>query len=159
MFVLENFEIDALVQHKWLEQLSYPYKTDRKKCWYFLKAYPILVWKLDKKKFFTYVRWRYRNFKIWHPSKQTKSKNRRHFYISTFENLQLCFFVQNDSFTLKVLKMQFVFGWAIIRNIADWICNVPYRRLSQRQIAFLGPLEWMNLFGQKSKVVSFQKLI
>ena len=86
-------------------------------------------------------------------------KNGRHFFISTFENLQLCFFVQNDSFTLKVLKMQFVFGWAIIRNIADWICNVLYRRLSQRQIAFLGPLEWRNLFGQKSKVVSFQKLI
>ena len=30
---------------------------------------------------------------------------------------------------------------------------------SQRQIAFLGPLEWRNLFGQKSKVVSYQKLI
>ena len=55
--------------------------------------------------------------------------------------------------------MQFVFGWAIIRNIADWICNVPYRRLSQRQIAFLGPSEWRNLIGQKRKVVSFQKLI
>ena len=38
------------------------------------------------------------------------------------------------------------------------MCNVPYHRLSQRQIAFLGPLEWTNLFGQKSKVVSFQKL-
>ena len=47
----------------------------------------------------------------------------------------------------------------IIRNIADWICNVPYCRLSQRQIAFLGPLEYWNLFGQKSKVISFQKLI
>ena len=102
---------------------------------------------------------RYRNFKIWRPLKQTKSKNGRHFFISTFENLQLCFFVQKDSSTLKVLKMQFVFGWAIIRNIADWICNVPYRRLSQRQIAFLGPLEWRNLFGQKSKVVIYQKLI
>ena len=30
---------------------------------------------------------------------------------------------------------------------------------SQRQIAFLGPLEWKNLFGQKSKVVIYQKLI
>ena len=30
---------------------------------------------------------------------------------------------------------------------------------SQRQIAFLGPLEWRNLFGQKSKVVIYQKLI
>ena len=55
--------------------------------------------------------------------------------------------------------MQFVFGWAIIRNIADWICNVPYRRLSQGQIAILRPLEWRNLFGQKSKVVSYEKLV
>ena len=30
---------------------------------------------------------------------------------------------------------------------------------SQRQITFLGPLEWRNLFGQKSKVVIYQKLI
>ena len=31
--------------------------------------------------------------------------------------MQLCFFVQNDSSTLKVLKMQFVFDSAMIRNI------------------------------------------
>ena len=30
---------------------------------------------------------------------------------------------------------------------------------SQTQIVFLGPLEWRNLFGQKSKVVIYQKLI
>ena len=36
-------------------------------------------------------------------------------------------------------------------------CSLSW--LSQRQIAFLGPLEWMNHFGQKSEVVSFQKLI
>ena len=30
---------------------------------------------------------------------------------------------------------------------------------SQRQIAFLGPLEWRNLFGQKSKVVNYEKLV
>ena len=119
----------------------------------------ILVGKNQKTKYFPSPLLRYRNFKIWRPLKQTKTKNGRHFFISTFENLQLCFFVQNDSSTLKVLKMQFVFGWAIIRNMADWICNVPYCRLSQRQIAFLGSLEWMNHFGQKSKVVSFQKLV
>ena len=48
--------------------------------------------------------------KKWHPQRQTKSKNGRHFPIPTFNNLQLCFFVQKDSTTLKVLKMQFVFG-------------------------------------------------
>ena len=32
--------------------------------------------------------------------------------------MQLCFFVQKDSSTLKVLKKQFLFGWALIRNIA-----------------------------------------
>ena len=31
--------------------------------------------------------------------------------------------------------------------------------LSQRQIAFLGPLEWRNLFGPKDKVSSYQKLV
>ena len=31
--------------------------------------------------------------------------------------------------------------------------------MAQKQIAFLGPLEWWNLFEQKSKVVSFQKLL
>ena len=46
-----------------------------------------------------------------------------------------------------------------IRDIAYSICDIPYHRLSQRQIAFLGPLEWRNLFGQKSKVVIYQKLI
>ena len=119
----------------------------------------ILVRKNEKNKYLPQPLLRYRNFKIWRPLKQTKSKNGRHFFISTFENLQLCFFVQKDSSTLKVLKMQFVFGWAIIRNIADWICNVPYRRLSQRQITFLGPLEWLNLFWTKNKVVYFQKMI
>ena len=39
------------------------------------------------------------------------------------------------------------------------VCIVCFSVCSQRQIAFLGPLEWRNLFGQKSKVVSFQKLI
>ena len=31
--------------------------------------------------------------------------------------------------------------------------------LSQRQIAFLGPLEWRNLFGPKDKVSSYEKLV
>ena len=74
---------------------------------------------------------RYRNFKIWCPLKQTKSKNGRHFFISTFENLQLCFFVQKGSSTLKVLKMQFVFGWAY-----DSICNVPYYGSAKDKLHF-----------------------
>ena len=88
----------------------------------------ILVGKNQKNKYFPSPLLRYHNFKIWRPLKQTKSKNGCHFIISTFENLQLCFFVQKDSSSLKVLKMQFVFGSSMIRNIADWICNVPYRR-------------------------------
>ena len=55
----------------------------------------------------------------WRPLNQTKTKNKRHFFIPTFKVIQLCFFVQNDSFTLKVLKTQFIFGWAMIRKIAD----------------------------------------
>ena len=119
----------------------------------------ILVGKNQKNKYFPQPLLRYRNFKIWRPLKQTKSKNGRHFFISTFENLQLCFFVQNDSFTLKVLKMQFVFGWAYDKGHCIFNLQCSLLWLSQRQIAFLGPLEWRNLFGQKSKVVSFQKLI
>ena len=62
----------------------------------------------------------------WHSLKQTKSKIRHHFWGPTFHDKELCFLVQKDSFTLKVLKTQFVLGWAMIRNIADWMCNVPY---------------------------------
>ena len=68
------------------------------------------IWK--RKKFSVDGLLRYRNFKIWRPLKQTKSKNGHHFFISTFDNLQLCFLVQKGSCTLKVLEMQFVFGWA-----------------------------------------------
>ena len=39
---------------------------------------------------------------------------------------ELCYFSPSDIFSLKALKAQFVFGWAVIRNIADWICNVFY---------------------------------
>ena len=125
----------------------------------FLKHFSITnnIWK--RKIFSVDGLLRYRNFKIWRPLKQTKSKNGCHFFISTFENLQLCFFVQKDSSTLKVLKMQFVFGWAYDKGHCIFNLQCSLLWLSQRQIAFLGPLEWMNLFGQKSKVASFQKLI
>ena len=119
----------------------------------------MLVGKNQKNKYFTSPLLIYRNFKILRPLKQTKSKNGRHFIISTFENLQLCFFVQNDSFILKVLKMLVEFGWAYDKGHCIFILQCSLLWLSQRQIAFLGPLEWTNLFGQKSKVVSFQKLI
>ena len=36
-------------------------------------------------------------------------------------------------------------------------CHLSW--LSQRQIAFLGPLEWRNLFGPKDKVSSHEKLV
>ena len=106
--------------------------------------------KTKKTKYFPPPILRYRNFKIWHPLKQTKSKNGRHFIISTFEKLQLCFFVQKDSDTLKVLKMQFVFGWAYDKGHCIFNLQCSLLWLSRRQIAFLGPLEWRNLFGQKT---------
>ena len=57
---------------------------------------------------------------------------------------------------LKVLKMQFVFGWdyenLVKMNNAARLWSI-FLSLSQRQISFLRPLEWRNLFGQKSKVV------
>ena len=44
----------------------------------------------------------------WRPLKQTKTKNGHHFRRLTFKVIQLCCLAQNDSFTLKVLKSQFV---------------------------------------------------
>ena len=51
---------------------------------------------------------RYGYFKKWCPLKQTKTKNGHHFRRLTFKDIQLCCLAQNDSFTLKVLKLQFV---------------------------------------------------
>ena len=120
---------------------------------------PYTGWEKSKNKYFLQPLLRYHNFKIWHPFKQTKSKNGHHFFLSTFENLQLWFFVKKDSFTLKVLKMQFVFGWAYHKGHCMFNLQCSLSWLRQRQIEFLGTLEWMNHFGQKSKVVSFQKLV
>ena len=72
----------------------------------------------------------------WHPLKQTKTKNKRHFFIPTFKVIQLCFFVQNDSFTLKILKTQLIFGWAMIRKIADWMFNVSYHGSAKDKLRF-----------------------
>ena len=40
-----------------------------------------------------------------------------------------------------------------------WAQCVIFPSLSHRQIAFLGPLEWRNLFGPKDKVSSHEKLV
>ena len=119
----------------------------------------ILVGKNQKKQIFPSANTELSQFQNMASIKTNKIKKRMHFIISTFENLQLCFFVQKDSATLKVLKMQFVFGWAYDKGHCIFNLQCSLLWLSQRQIAFLGPLEWRNLFGQKSKVVSFQKLI
>ena len=52
----------TLLTHIQLEQLSYPYELLQKKCWYFLKAYSILVQKLALKQFFIYGLRKYCNF-------------------------------------------------------------------------------------------------
>ena len=120
---------------------------------------PYTGWEKPKKQIFPSANTEISQFQNMASIKTNKIKKRRHFIISTFENLQLCFFVQKDSATLKVLKMQFVFGWAYDKGHCIFNLQCSLLWLSQRQIAFLGPLEWRNLFGQKSKVVSFQKLI
>ena len=78
-----------------------------------------LMPKSQKKQNFVDRVTRYGYFRKWHPLKQTKTKNGRHFFISTFDKLQLCFFVQNDSSTLKVLKMHFLSENIINQNIPD----------------------------------------
>ncbi len=54
-------------------------------------------------------------------------------------------------------KLQFVIGWAMIRNIADVVCSLSW--LSQRQIGIHRPLEWGFLFELKDKVYSYEKLV
>ena len=72
----------------------------------------------------------------WHPLKQTKTKNKHHFFIPTFKVMQLCFFDQNYSFTLKVLKTESIFGWAMIWNIACSICNPSYHGSAKDKLGF-----------------------
>ena len=94
--------------------------------------------------------------------KQTKSKILHHFWGPTFHNKELSSLVRKDSFTLKVLKMEVVFRWDYTKllemNNAAWLWSI-FATLSQRQIPFLGPLEWRNLFGPKDKVSSYEKLV
>ena len=45
----------------------------------------------------------------WRPLKQTKLRNGQHFFSPTFNYEQLCFLFHEDSSTLKVFKMYFVF--------------------------------------------------
>ena len=141
--------------HMWLVDHPNPCELEQSWEWIFLKEWTLVNAKWGLKHFFINGLLRNGHFKIWRPLKQTKSKNRRHFFISTFENLQLCFFVQKDSATLKVLKMQFVFGWAYDKGHCTFNLQCSLLWLNQRQIAFLGPWEWINHFEQKIKVVSF----
>ena len=53
-----------------------------------------------------------------HPLKQTKSKNVQRFSSPIFHYKQLCFWFHEDSSTLKVFKMYFVFFSGPIQNIA-----------------------------------------
>ena len=50
------------------------------------------------------------------------------------------------------------FGWAMKRNIAQSISNVPYHGSAKEKNPFLGPLGWRNHFGPKDKVSSHEKL-
>ena len=72
----------------------------------------------------------------WHPLKQTKSKNKHHFFIPTFWVIQLYFLVRKDSSTPKVLKIHFVSGWSVNKEhcIFNLQCSLSW--LSQRQSVF-----------------------
>ena len=91
--------------------------------------------------------------------KTNKTLNRTPFLKTDFSWLETLSWAWKDSFTLKVLKMQFVFSW-------DWKCQTMQIRhcsiffsFGQRLIIFLGPLEWRNLFRPKEKVSSHEKLV
>ena len=110
--------------------------------WDFVWELIFAIFWLGKNKYFPSPILRYRNFKIWHPLKETKSKNGRHFIISTFENLQLCFFVQKDSSTLKVLKINLSLAEPMIRNIAysNAVCCAQKVKLSWQSYNLVGQI-------------------
>ena len=116
---------------------------------------PYTGWEKPKKQIFPLAPTEISQFQNMASIKTNKIKNGCHFFLSTFENLQLCFFVQKDSYPLKVLNMQFGFGWAYDKGhcIFNQQCFLLW--ISQRLTAFLGPLKWVNHFGQKSKALSF----
>ena len=95
----------------------YPYEIEQRKG----SCFPILGYVVVRKQGLEFFKrfglFRKLRLKNQHPLKQTKTKNKHHFFIPTFKVVQFCFFAQDDSFTLKVLKTQFVFGLAMIRKI------------------------------------------
>ena len=114
----------------------YPYEIEQRKGSYFPILGYVVVRKLGSEFSKTFALFHKLRLNSWRPLKQTKTKNKRHFFIPTFKVIQLCFFAQNDSFTLKVLKSQFVFGWAMIREIADWMCNVSNHGSAKDKLRF-----------------------
>ena len=55
--------------------------------------------------------------------KTNKNKNGQLFWRPTFDDKKICLWAPNDIFTLKFLKTQFFFGWAIL-NKKDCRLNV-----------------------------------
>ena len=90
--------------------------------------------------------------------KVIKSNNQYYFFTSVFQTKKLCSLVQKDSFTLKVLKIYFVFFFKVdtkhCKNVGTMFCIEP----EKRQSTFLGPLEWRNLFQPSNNVSSYEKL-
>ena len=69
----------------------------------------------------------------------------------------------NDTFGAKnlLLDMGMLASDNLLKsnNVESALFNfIEFFCLSRRQIAFLGPLEWRNLFGHKNKVSSHEKL-
>ena len=50
---------------------------------------------------------------------KAKIKNGQHFWRPTFDDKKLCLWAWNYIFTLIILKIQFLLGWAMISNIVD----------------------------------------
>ena len=125
-----------ILLHNALNRGRYPYKMTQKRGTYFLILWYVVVRNKGPEFLKMFALFRKLRVKNWHPLKQTKAKDKGHFSLPIFKVIQLCFFVQNDSFTLKVLKTQFVFGWAMIRRIVDWMCKFSYHSSAKDKLRF-----------------------
>ena len=87
------------------------------------------------------------------------NKNQTPFWKTNFSWLETLSLGPKRYLQSKGPKMQFVFDWDWeCQAMQIWPCSI-FLSLSQRQIAFLGPLAWRYHFRPKDKVVSHNKLV
>ena len=143
----------------WLVEPPNPNKMEQ--CWecIFLKVYTQVITKIASKFFFTFPPLRKPRLSKMASIKTNKIKKRTPLHNINFWKLTTLLFCPKRFRHSKGPKNAICL-WLSHDNEHCWLnvqCFLSW--LSQREIACLGPLEWRNLFGQKSKVVNYEKLV